>query len=137
MSYSQYHPQINTRLFLLGMTLGIILSAIGGCETNTSSNGNESQVVTLPASMVVEGVEWTRESEFSEKHQAKLEQYLHEHPSLAENPVISGEPQIYRNPNDATRFYWIEKTENTEPNWCCLESKSGKWTLTDGSGSPF
>tara|TARA_R100000750_G_scaffold61763_1_gene53526 strand:+ start:106 stop:486 length:381 start_codon:yes stop_codon:yes gene_type:complete len=108
-----------------------------GCESNTSRNGNETQAVSLPASIVIEDEEWTREPEFSAKLQERLEQYLHQHPSLAENPVISGEPQIYRNPNDATRFYWIEKTENTEPNWCCLESKSGKWTLTDGSGSPF
>ncbi|HBN74369.1 MAG TPA: hypothetical protein DD473_00825 [Planctomycetaceae bacterium] len=137
MSYLQYRPELNTRSFLLGITLGIILSVIGGCETNTSSNGNESQVVSLPALMVIESVEWTREPEFSEKHQAKLEQYFHEHPSLAENPVISGDPQVYRNPKNATRFYWIEKTENTEPNWCCLELKGGEWTLTDGSGSPF
>ncbi len=137
MSISKYHSEIDTRSFLIGATFVLFLSVMGGCDSNVSSNGNETQVVSLPARMVVEDVEWTSEQEFSEKHQSELMQYFREHPSLAENPVISGEPQVYRNSNDAIRCYWIGKSKNTEQNWCCLELKNGKWTLTDGSGNPF
>ena len=113
----------------------LMLWGLQGCSAETTAVFRPMS--TPPDELHIDGTMWQRQSEMTEGDQRLLTNYLRHQPSVAENPLLHGDPSVYLSSADDRRFYWLSQTD-TEVHWVFLGFRRGRFRETQaGTGPPF
>lgn len=113
-------------------SLGCLLT---GCSSGSQQISNE-EAVTFPSSFEEKGATWTRAEAPSKADIRVLTEYFRRNASVAEGPLISGDPTLYSSSRGARRFYW-GRSGAEEPEWIYIQFQGRKATVEEGRGSPL
>lgn len=118
--------------FLLAAVLSCVFSS---CSSSEAQLNSEEDSVTFPAKFEEGGTKWTKLATVSEAELIVLSEYFKKNSSMAEGPLISGDPTLYTS-NGVKRFYWGRQGANA-PEWVYIQFEGRKATVKEGSGSPL
>ena len=116
------------------LILCLLLTLVGcGADARIIEIGEFSP----PDDFSADGAAWVRQSELTPADERLLNNYFEYEPSVVDNPMISGEPNLYRSDDMRIRFYWFFPVK-TEVRWLFLEfGRRGFIKLEEGGGEPF
>lgn len=118
-------------------TLGCLLVPIvaGGCQ-------NESEIVVvgvvdteIPEQYTDAGVTWQAAAVTAADNE-RLAKFFQNRPDLAGSPDLQGQPVLFRAGERDLRFFWLSAAVDTTK-WSCVAFESGRFSTSDGEGSPF
>ncbi len=112
----------------------MVAGLICGCS---GDDPPELELQIPPESISLSEVAWQRRPAFSPDDQDRLVAHFHTNRSLAENPLLEGEPVVYSADGDRIRYYWFTET-GSDIHWMFLEFRAGAFTeLGEGTGDSF
>lgn len=117
-------------------SLSICLVLITGCGSNESNATATIELPTIPEQVEMDGEKWTHLEGMDQKLETRLTRYFREYPSIAENPAISGSPEVFEASDGRLRFVW-RKAMGKTIHWCFIEQSGRKWNFADGTGELF
>lgn len=118
---------------LLGL-LGLFVTC-WGCGSQPVPQPS-SQEFTYPQQFDHDGNSWTLQAALTDADRHALEEYFQKNSSVAEGPLISGEPRLYTAAEGKKRYCWARKIRDTAE-WLMLESSGNSLTLLEGTDAPF
>lgn len=109
---------------------------LSSCSLSNGQPDSTGESVTFPAVFEDDGKQWTKSATVAESDLKLLAQYFKQNSSLAEGPLISGEPTLYTSSKGTKRFYWGRHL-GKEPEWIYFQFQGSKATMKQGAGSPL
>jgi hypothetical protein len=120
---------------LLPCLLVLALSQAGCGDTHAEPAGKLT--AQFPAEIHLAGKSWVRSEELTAEDRNILQTYFRRHPLMVDNPLIAGDPVLYRHGTEGRRFYWFAPVEQ-ETRWLALEfSRAKPIEMNEGSGLTF
>lgn len=117
------------------LAFAITCCLLPSCSSSDAQSISEQEPVSFPAEFEEDGMKWTK-SEASDSDLRMLSQYFGKNSSLAEGPLISGDPTIYTSSKGTKRFYW-GRTGANGSEWIHIQFEGRKATVEEGKGSPL
>ncbi|REJ88396.1 MAG: hypothetical protein DWQ34_22700 [Planctomycetota bacterium] len=118
----------------LAATFAVVIAS--GCAAENELTPKSTQPVAIPASFEEEGTAWSRAGSMTQPDIDRLTAYFRSNPSVAEHPIINGNPEIYTADGERRRYYWVRAgQEGTE--WLYVEFSDRNVVLQEGHGSPL
>jgi len=117
------------------LVCSIICCLLPSCSSSDAQSISEQEPVSFPAEFEEDGMKWTK-SEASNSDLRMLSQYFGKNSSLAEGPLISGDPTMYASSKGTKRFYW-GRTGAEDSEWIYIQFEGRKATVEEGTGSPL
>lgn len=111
-----------------------LLLSLSGCSGESAAP--PPRPVVAPDRIHVAGIGWTKQPALTLAGEQLLSHYFRRNPSIAENPLVKGQPTPYVC-EQKTRFYWLSATPE-QVNWFFLEFDRDRFVTTgEGAGEPF
>lgn len=124
----------HARMPMRQVSCAMLAAFLCGC---TGSDSPETEMQFPPESIQLGGDSWKRQPTFLPDDQNRLVAYFQTNRSLAENPLLRGEPEVYSTAGDRKRYYWINGTGGGK-HWMFLEFHAGMFTeIGEGTGDLF
>ncbi len=114
--------------------LGLCLICLGCGESPKPQPS--SQKFTYPDQFEHAGSAWSLQSGLADADRRALEEYFQENSSVAEGPLISGEPRLYTSADGKKRYCWARQIRDGAE-WLMLETAGNGLTLLEGTDAPF
>lgn len=129
--------QLKRRMIISFPRLLIIIGAwhLFGCSSETEPIPEETPI-TFPAEFEEDGTKWNKVETIAESEMQQVADYFKKNSSLAEGPIVSGDPIQYTSSDGKKRFYW-GRPGTDAPQWFYIEFSGRKATVEEGSGAPL
>lgn len=129
---------LHQRLLLSHLLLLIVTGfcVVTGCSSSEAQPIFEEEALTFPAEFEEEGTKWSKSASIEDADMKLLSGYFKKNSSMAEGPLISGDPTLYTSSKGTKRFYW-GRAGAEEPEWMYIQFSGRKGTVAEGTGSPL
>ena len=108
-----------------------------GCSSDRQVISVEKQTVIIPEVIEDDDGFWEQTDGLTDPDTRRLTAYFKQHPSLAENTIVRGEPLVFTSDDERRRYYGVRPGNEEGAEWFCLEFDGREVSLTEGHGPPF
>lgn len=121
---------------LLCVLFAVSCLSVVGCSEAESDLVPVEKQVDVPDQFSDGGVTWNRVTTADESDVKCLSRFFAKRQDLAGSPDIAGEPLVFKSGKSDRRFCWLNATVDGTA-WKCVRFERGKFSFTEGAGSPF
>lgn len=114
----------------------VLYAFVGGCSEAGTDLIPVKDQVDIPDQFSDGSVTWHRVATMDDQDTESLSRFFAMRNDLDGSPDIAGEPLVFQSSKSDRRFYWMNATVGGSE-WKCVRFEQGKFSLTEGVGSPF
>ena len=124
------------RRYLSIVAAAILVQCLSGWGGDGLDPVTQPISIDIPLEFVRGSKKWKKADASERANIECLSRFFASHQELAGSPELEGEPHLFRSGASDRRFYWISSS-TMGSTWSCVACEGGKFTLSDGAGSPF
>ena len=113
----------------------LLLSGLSGCG-DTTPVLSADVTIDVPEQFEDGGAQWQRQAALQKSDTDCLARFFELNGELAGSPELEGSPVLFTSGQSNRRFYWLQTLADGE-RWRCVCFTKGKFSNTEGTGSPF
>lgn len=114
----------------------VAIAVITGCGQSQDTEISNQSETLVPDQFQLDSVVWKRVDELTPADTNCLKNFFQRNADFSGSPDMQGFPELFIGGKSRRRFYWLHNTIDGS-RWVCVKFQRGKFTVSDGVGSPF
>ena len=114
----------------------LIMLFVPGCRDTVSDVIEPSAAIEVPDEFQDKITTWQRRKPMQHSDTDCLSRFFAARRELAGSPELDGPPLLFVSGSDDRCFFWLTPTA-TGTQWSAVRFVNGKFTFSEGTGSPF